>query len=260
MDLRPVLYASIVVSALVACSQPVLAGAADEEAAEDFAESSEEKEKALDRFERDGSVFDSAPPENSGEGTLLFQPALEYSGFDGVHAFKVPISVHGNGSDLVLTADDPSAVTITPVKLVDATRDKGTFFMLETKKAGLVTLTATSRGQTAQAELHIASYAAARWTAGEQRYNNAAAGDPACKQCHGGGQGIDHSPAAIASITDGEVGRIMTAGEKPGFIAIGDTSCPSCSADGQQHIWKTSDEERQGLIAYLRGLDPRGFR
>ncbi|MBX3225999.1 MAG: cytochrome c [Labilithrix sp.] len=251
MTLRPLLCAALVVSALVACSQPSLIGA--EEPAADVSEVNDDEEKkaaTLERFERDGSVFDSAPPEGSGEGTLLFQPSLEYSGFDGEHTFKVPISIHGSGSDLVLTADDPSAVTIAKASLVDATGDKGLYYMITPKKAGLVTLTARSRGQTAEAEIHVASYAPSRWAAGEKRYLEGGGGAPPCAQCHGGGEGIDHSPAAIASITDAEVARIVTAGEKPGFVPI----------EGVKHAWEVSDAERQGLVTYLRGLDPRGFR
>lgn len=242
---------------LIACSEQAVVSPAEAEPALD---APSEKEAKLDRFERDGSVFDSRPPEGSGESMLLLLPSISYSGFDGAHTYRVPIQVHGSGDDLVLEADDPSAVTIAKTALVDAAGDKGEYFMVETKKAGVVALHATSRGQTADARVIVTSYARTSWDTGKTRYENGGGGDPACRTCHQDGRAIDHSPAALAGVTDGEIAFIVTSGERANHSPIGSTGCTSCTEGGQRHHWTVTSAELAGLVPYLRALPPRGFR
>ncbi len=251
------LSASLVIAALAACPQTTTAAAP---AGDDDDDTSDAGPKNLDDFTRDGSAFDSAPPTNSGEDTLLFLPSIEYSGFDGAHTFKVPIAVHGGGDDLEVTADDSSAAVITAVTLADPTGNKGKYFIIDVKKAGTLKLSAKSKGQTASARVIAADYDPARWSVGEQRYKAAVNGDPACTSCHVDGRAIDHSPTALAIVTDAEVSRIVTNGERPNHTPIGSTGCPTCSVGGQKHNWTVTDEEASGLVTYLRGLDPRGFK
>jgi hypothetical protein len=191
---------------------------------------------------------------------LLLLPSISYSGFDGAHTFRVPIQVQGSGTDLQLEADDPSAVAITKTALVDKTGDKGTYFMLETKKAGVVMLHARSKGQTADARVIVTSYDPSRWETGRTRYENGGGGDPPCTTCHLDGRAIDHSPAAMAAVTDGEVAFIVSSGERPNHTAIGDTGCSDCTDAGHQHRWAATTEELAGLVPYLRALPPRGFQ
>jgi hypothetical protein len=243
---------------LAACSEQV--GAFSSSEADQTDESSDHDAKKLDRFERDGSVFDSRPPENSGESMLLLLPTISYSGFDGAHTFRVPIQVQGSGADLELEAEDPSAVAITKTALLDKTGDKGRYFMLETKKAGVLTLHAKSKGQTADARVIVTNYDPSRWETGRTRYENGGGGDPACTTCHVDGRAIDHSPAAMAAVTDGEVAFIVSSGERPNHTPIGDTGCSDCTAGGQQHRWAATTAELAGLVPYLRALPPRGFQ
>lgn len=207
----------------------------------------------------------STPPADSGLSVLHLSPSREFSGFDGTHTFKVPIAVYGakDPSAVKLTADDPASATITPVKLknVDPSADSGIYFMVEIKKSGTIALTAKAGSQEpATASIDAAAYDAARWTQGETRYMNPGSnGDPACRSCHVDGQAIDHSPATLASVADTDVGRIMTLGVKPSRATIS-TGCTDCSDNAKKHIWTLTDDERRGLIVYLRGLEPRGFQ
>ena len=92
-------------------------------------------------------------------------------------------------------ASNPSAVKITKVKLTTPGDDQGTWFFAETKKAGTVTLTASSKGKTADATLTVKSYDAASYDTGKTRYMNGSddGKDPACTQCHDASNGgIDH--------------------------------------------------------------------
>ena len=214
-------------------------------------------------YVRDGSVYDSTPSPESGLGQLLFRPNNVYSGIDGTHTFKVPLAVYDSDADLVVTPSDPSALTVAKATLKnpvnpDGVTDNGKYFMLTALKAGTYTLTATSKGRTTTASVTVSDYAANRWDDGDKRYNNSVATktpDRACKNCHVNGLAIDHSPAALATATDQEIGIIITTGVKPGPSVIKIPSEP-----GTQHKWTVDDIEKDGLVTYLRALDPRGFQ
>jgi hypothetical protein len=241
---------AIVVSALVACSSAsetpdVSSGIVDQDAGP----------------ARDGSVYDSAVSPESGLGELLFRPSQVYSGTDGTHTFKIPIAVYDSDSDLAVTASDGTALTLTPATLKnpvdsDGITDNGKYFLITVKKAGSYTLTATSKGRSTTASVTITSYAAGRYAAGQTRYEQAGTGpDRPCTTCHVNGASIDHSPAALATATDQEIGIIITTGVKPGPTVIRIDSEP-----GTQHRWNVTDAERDGLITFLRGIEPRGFQ
>jgi hypothetical protein len=198
-----------------------------------------------------GSDPNAQPPVNAPDVELQVMPFASYSGYDGKHSFKVPVAVYGADSDLVLTASDPSAVAITKVKLTNPGNDQGTWFFAETKKAGTVTLTASSKGKTADTTLTVKSYDAATYDIGKMRYMNGSddGKDPACTQCHDASNGgIDHSPATMASDQDPDVQAIITTGivhEHPITKVV--------------HKWTATSAELAGLVIYLRSLEPNGF-
>ena len=208
-------------------------------------------------FVRDGSTYDSAPSADSGLGELRFQPSQSFSGYDGAHTFTVPVAVYDFGADLRVTADDPSAATIKPAKLVnpvnqDGVTDNGQYFLVTVQRAGTITLTATSEGRSATTKITVVSYTPDRWQAGQTRYvNGGAGGDPPCTSCHVSGQAIDHSPAALATSDDPKVAAVITTGISPAGFPI----------QGVQggHRWSVTPSELDGLVTYLRALDPRGF-
>ncbi|MBS2017816.1 MAG: hypothetical protein JST00_33370 [Deltaproteobacteria bacterium] len=205
---------------------------------------------------KDGSA-DSTPSPESGLGELLFRPSTLYSGVDGTNTFVAPVAVYDADSDLTVTASDPSAVTITPVKLknpeVDGIVDNGKYFFVTTKKAGTITLTASSKGRTAKSTLTIADYASTRWAAGKARYEKAGSNaDRPCTECHVNGAAIDHSPATMSSATDQDIAVIIKNGIKPGGLPI--TGVPG------GHKWNATDTEVDGLVTYLRALRPNGFQ
>ncbi len=211
--------------------------------------------------QRDGSTYDSSVSPESGLGELLFRPDKLYTGTDGTHTFRVPVAVYDAADDLTVTASDSSGITLTKTALKnpvnpDGLTDNGKYFLITAKKAGTYTLTAASKGRTTTATVTITSYDASRYAAGEARYSATGTGaDRPCATCHGAASGIDHSPAALATATDQEVGIIITTGVKPGPSIIKITSEP-----GTQHKWNVTDPQKEGLITYLRGLDPKGFQ
>jgi hypothetical protein len=244
------------VSALLACSSAATnPGAGDGSSGGSGTDASD--------FKRDGSVYDSSPSPESGLGELLFRPDNVYSGTDGTHTFKVPVAVYDSDSDLAVTASDPSALTLVKTTLKnpvsqDGITDNGKYFMITAKKAGTYTLTATSKGRSTTATVTVSDYASNRYAAGEARYNNGVTSmtnTRACANCHVNGLAIDHSPAALATATDQEIGIIITTGVKPGPSVIKIPNEP-----GTQPKWMVTDTEKDGLVTYLRAIDPRGFQ
>jgi len=244
--------------ALVACSS----SSNDLPGPDDGSSGGTDKDSGV-TFVRDGSVYDSTPSPESGLGQLLFRPNNVYSGVDGTHSFKVPLAVYDSDSDLAVTPSDPSALTVAKAALknpvnADGVTDNGKYFMLTALKAGTFTLTATSKGRSTTASVTISDYASSRWAAGDARYNNgdtSTTATRACANCHVNGLAIDHSPAALATATDQEIGIIITTGVKPGPSVIKIPMQP-----GTQHKWTVDDIEKDGLVTYLRAIDPRGFQ
>jgi hypothetical protein len=223
-------------------------------------------------FQREGSVYDSAPSPESGLGEILFRPDKVFTGTDGTHSFKVPVAVYDADSDLTVTSSDGTALTLTPTELVnpvnsDGITDNGKYYMVTALKAGVYTLTASSKGRTTTATVTISDYAANRYGDGQTRYEDGIVTmtpDRECRSCHVNGLAIDHSPAALATATDQDVAVIFTTGvlQGPGGPSV--IKIPN--EPGTQHKWTAvggaplSDAEKDGLVTYLRAINPRGFK
>lgn len=200
----------------------------------------------------------SLPPTDSGLGLLSFKPSDIYSGFDGTHTFKVPFAIYDYGDDVTVTASPAGSVTLAEATLAKPVgpngTDTGKYYIATVKAAGDITLTAKSKSKTASGTLHVTEYDPNTWTTGEGRYKAGPNTDnPPCTDCHVNGQAIDHSPAALATVTDQEVGLIVTTGISTGGFPI--------KINGKAgHRWEVTDEQKVGLITYLRALEPKGFK
>jgi hypothetical protein len=199
------------------------------------------------------AVACSETPQAPKPKELTILPENVYSGFDGTHSFKAPVAVYEAGSDLTVTAEDPSAVEVTPTALLTPGKTKELYFMLTVKKDGVHKVIARSKGKEKTVTLTATKYDAADWAAGAQRYSTATMnGNAPCTQCHRGG-GIDHSPAALAAVNDTTVNKVITNGTTVFGARI--------KIDGQAgHKWAVSDGDRRMLVTYLRGLEPVGFK
>lgn len=239
------LGAGSVAAALGGCSSESTAGDAGTTPASDAAPSPTDAETINDTGT---SPVPDATPE------LQMRPEVSHTGFDGTRTFKVPFAVYGAAADLKLTASDPSAVEIVPAALVNPQGDDGVYFLVTAKKAGTVTMTATTGGRTVQSQLQIAAYDAGRYAAGDTRYKSGYApkSEPPCTQCHAGAAGVDHSPASLASVADEDVAVIISTGILNGQ--------PIMIPNGVKHQWTTTPQEMDGLVTFLRALPPKGFK
>jgi mono/diheme cytochrome c family protein len=185
----------------------------------------------------------SSATSKSSEGLSIF-PAKIYSGFDGTNTFKAPVIAVG-AKNVKWSVDDASLVKLEPSA-------DGTQLMITAKKAGKAKLTATSGSTKKTATITVNAYTAAQRKAGEKRYTTegSGAGGKACKGCHGAGKNApDHTPTEIDADTDEEVINTVLTGKDPEGRPI----------DAPNHQWTVTDDERTGLMAYLRALEPHGF-
>jgi hypothetical protein len=80
-----------------------------------------------------------------------------------------------------------------------------------------------------------------------------------CKNCHGSGAmflAVEHTPQQTGGYTDDEIKNIFENGMKPAGAKWG--SLPGIMMYYPLfHKWAASPEEYQGLVVYLRSLEPK---
>jgi hypothetical protein len=197
-----------------------------------------------------GGSGSSADPVKGGGKLEIFPPEI-FTGTDGVHTFKAPvISVHSSGA-VTWTIADPSIAQIMPA---------AENVMIVATKAGDTTITATSGGATATAPLHIVSYTELQYSDGEKRYMTGPDADnPGCKECHAPGKGPDHTSTELDADPDSQIQNTFLTGVDPENRPIKDNSEFANLLKGKTHMWKVTESEKVGLIAYLRALPPMGY-
>jgi cytochrome c553 len=194
----------------------------------------------------------------SSDALEVFPPKL-YSGFDGTNAYKVPVIAHGATGKVTWKVSDESVASLTP----SGTNSENVTLL--TKKAGSIVLTATAGGKSSTATLTVVAYTAAQHEAGAKRYMTMPDEmNPPCVTCHGAERGSNrpnHTPTELDADTDAEIQKTFTSGVDPEGRRIVDMKEFSdlLTSKGYTHMWKVTDEEKIGLMAYLRSLEPIGF-
>jgi Bacterial Ig-like domain (group 2) len=214
--------------------------------------------------------------DTGGSGNNAIPLALNpmYSAFVPNHEAQVPVqlkdtSLRNKGAKF--TSSDPTVASV-----VD-TAEGG---LVTIKKEGTTTIKATLDGDTGNAKLTVKAFTEAQWKVGQDRFSkselaivptdgseitalsliNPAArnANGACNTCHtqqAKTLKIENGPAQIAGYSDDELITIFTKGMKPEG-AIQKTMIPPF-AWGMFHAWTVTEEEKQGLIAFLRTQQPK---
>jgi len=212
-------------------------------------------------------------PVDTGDPLELTSSSL-YSAYVEGHEALVPVvlkdpSLKGKGAKF--SSSDPTVAVVTD------TSDGAT---VTVKKDGVVTITGTLDGSTGKAKLNIKKYTEEQWKAGQARYSKTdrAVVDPnggeptaitiatpgarnangACNTCHTSQAQllkIENGPAQIAGYSDEDLVTIFTMGKKPEGAAM-KTQIPAFFW-GMFHSWTVSEDEKPGLIAFLRTQSPK---
>lgn len=203
-------------------------------------------------------------------GTITIKPSKVYTAFDGTHEFAVPVVSGVSGA--TWSASDPSAVTIEPTA-------EGA--LIKVKKGGVPKVTVTAKAGTGSGtvEVFITQGTAAQWEFGKTRYTNGVAalrlndaGRPifmsgsipidsnaSCNNCHGASAafvGVEHTPQQLGGFTDEEVVTIFTMAKKPEGAPM--VSGIPVNIWQMFHKWTMTEEEKSGILLYLRSLAPKG--
>jgi hypothetical protein len=206
------------------------------------------------------------PNEPAPEKLEIFFPTLNSAYIAGSdRKFKVPAVVNGVRADK-WEASDPNAVDID----VDGVPNG---VMLTMRKAGKFTITATAGKRKGTVPLNVTEATEDDWKRGEARYNNQImlqfmGGNingiminnmVSCKKCHGSGAqflAVEHTPQQTGGYSDDEIKNIFENGMKPPGAKFG--SLPGImNYYPLFHKWAASEEEYQGLVVYLRSLEPK---
>jgi hypothetical protein len=198
-----------------------------------------------------------------------------YSGYDGVHTFQVPATIANAAvtgvSNVSWSASDKSVVDLAPA-------GDGVGVMITTKKAGQVTITATTANAIGKSLLTIAAYTPQQWAAGQARYmsgatsaphpgadGGAGGGDVSCLSCHDpaaaasmatdSGRTVEHTPQQTGGFNDQQLKAIYMNGALPASDANPLHISPMRFMSF--HQWSATDVEADGLVVFLRSLTPK---
>jgi len=210
------------------------------------------------------------PAVGTGEPLDIFFPKLNSAYIEGSsRKFQVPAVVNGVKADN-WECSDKNAVYFDTSGVPNGV-------MITMRKAGTFTITATAGTRKGSVQLIVTAATEEDWMRGEARYNNAIPlmlGGPvmtmgggmvmlpnnvSCKNCHGSGAmflAVEHTPQQTGGYTDDEIKNIFEMGMKPPGAKWG--SLPGImNYYPMFHKWAASDEEYQGLVIYLRSLEPK---
>jgi hypothetical protein len=211
-----------------------------------------------------GSTAGSASPSYGTDldSAILFSPM--YTAYDGEHTFSVPAVVNGY-SGVVWEAEDPSMVDLV---------QEGDAVMITSRKAGTTRIIARAGDLSGSAEINITEADPSLWAIGETRYNNeiplpnfdpsmvmgmgfTIPDDLSCRNCHGSGAealSVEHTPQQTGGYSDEQLIAIFTMGQKP--PTAGWKSGIPEAIYTRLHTWEATEEEKQGIVVYLRSLTP----
>ncbi len=187
-------------------------------------------------------------------------PYAVFGGYVEGKTFKVPVSTNLSGSDVEWSVGDTSiasiaATTWVPAELAsdpDFQKYPEQFAIVTSKKPGTTTVTATKGTTKVTVPITISAYTDADFTAGEARYKTGEPTEPTripCSSCHETPAGVDHSPTWTGALPDAEVLRgIQDSRYDKNYVLKKGT-----------HTWSLTDAETNGILAYLRGLNPKGL-
>jgi hypothetical protein len=187
----------------------------------------------------------------------FLEPPIVNTGFiDATKTFKVPLFTDFAG-ERKWTVADPSILSVEEVEAPSDYEDDPKhplfFAMITTKKAGKTKITLTAGSKKAETEVTVKAYTADQYATGMQRYKTGGteANRKPCASCHEAAGGADHSPTWLSFYEDDDV---LTA------IQTAVYASDKYEVNKGNHKWNLTEAEKPGIMAYLRGLQPRNFK
>lgn len=228
------------------CAVAAVAGCSSAESDTSSSESAASEKKSESSFSLSG--FESFHPQG--------QERTYYSGYDGTNDFIAPVAFFADEPPTVTFGDSsvaemqgkPLTITKKMVKdLPDALDGKLQLLLVKSKKAGKTSITATSGKITQKATLNVTPYNADAVALGQKRYEE---GAPACTSCHS--SMAVHNPTMLVDLSDDTILGIATEGKSIEQRSTETGEVETLQPNHGSHKWKVTEEERVGLMAFLR--------
>lgn len=235
---------------------------------------------------------DGAPPpaatDNVDYTALTIVPTPMHSAFDGTNTFSLPAFVENVGTDLENWSAEPASA----VSLAGWTSDDGSqqgVLITVVENVPEIEISVALGAIGGKSTLKISSVTPEQTAAGRDRYTMGEAFDldafiagmisagfgggggmPAmteipdnlrCDTCHTEGAenlGVQNTPTQTSLYSDEELKAIFLTGTKPAGVGFRVLPTMVQSFYGEFHAWRATDAEIDGLIAYLRSLEPKG--
>lgn len=204
--------------------------------------------------DQDTSLHGELPTE------LTIFPNQIWTGYDGMNTYRAPIIVVANKGNVTWTIDDPSIATLDTSSTDPKAQPGGVNLMIVASKPGKTMIHATDGTSTADAVLEVIEYPYAQWEAGKKRYETGPDDmNPACTECHAPGKGPDHTPTELDADTDPQIMNTFVSGLDPEGRPVNYEGDFDNLLKDYDHKWKVTEDEKVGLVAYLRSLKPLHF-
>jgi hypothetical protein len=221
-----------------------------------------------------GGGNDAGTGTPSSNGGLSFLATPLYSAYVPGHEAQVPIVIKdgaSRGKGAKFTSNHPEIAVVS-----DTTEGA----LVTVKKEGKVIITGVLGEDSGNVSLTIKAYTEDQWKTGQARYSKSelaimpkdgaavsaialvdmTARNPngACNTCHtqqAQTLKIENGPTQIAGYSDDDLITIFTKGTKPEGASVKTMIPPFIW--GMIHAWTVTEEEKTGLIAYLRTQTPK---
>ena len=192
------------------------------------------------------------------DSAIAFSPV--YSAYDGVHVFKVPVTVRGYaGIQWETDRND----------LVDLEQVDESTVMITTRGAGTARIIARAGSLSGSTLLTITATTPDAWALGEELYRTPVLAEPmipgslqlpeklSCAGCHGNDASaltVIYTPQQTGGYSDETLAAIVTMGIKPmpGWRSV----VPQPILMQVHALTKVTDENVRGLLTYLRSIEP----
>lgn len=204
---------------------------------------------------------------------------LLFSGYDGVHTFKLPLRVRCTSVPLRAWVVEPAgAVTFA----ADPDNSSGVLATIAQPVAS-IRVAAINGSIAGVAVVRVTIGTPQQYALGADRFNNGASWmlnildptppppDTRCSECHSENSSTDFdiaiTPTQIARVSDAELRAIFASGTKPSDVpyrvlpetmTFGTTTYTNAQLYEIFHDWNASQDALTGMALYLRSLTPRG--
>ncbi len=189
-------------------------------------------------------------------------PFAIHTGFTGgSEKFRVPLETDLTGT-LTWTVEDDSVAEVVatepPAWYNEWKKEEPdldlSFAMLTTKKAGKTVVKVSNGTKEHKSDIEVVAYTSAQVAIGQTRYKEGEgdANRRPCAGCHDQGEGPPHNPAWVAELSDDEVLHSVQVGSY-------EWNNKTYELNNGNHKWNLTDEEKKGILAYLRSIDPDNF-